>query len=42
MEDFSGSSLPTTGSPVSVKGVLFNTLPTPTLMTLTLREQQGD
>jgi hypothetical protein len=42
MEDGSGSSLPATGSTVSVKGLLFNTSPTPTLVTRTMREQFGD
>jgi hypothetical protein len=42
MEDFSGSSLPTAGSNVSVTGLMFNTSPTPTLVTRTLREHHGD
>ena len=42
MEDGSGSNLPAMGSIVSVKGLLFNTSPTPMLMTRTMREQFGD
>jgi hypothetical protein len=42
MEDGSGSSLPAMGGTVSVKGLLFNTSPTPTLVTRTMREQFGD
>ena len=42
MEDGSGSSLPAKGSTVSVKGLLFNTSPTPTFVTRTMREQFGD
>jgi hypothetical protein len=42
VEDGSGSGLPTMGSTVSVKGLLFNTSPTPTLVTRTMREHQGD
>ena len=41
-EDFSGLGSLTTGSTVSVKGLLFNASPTPTLVTRTMREQQGD
>jgi hypothetical protein len=41
-EDFSGLGSLTTGSTVSVKGLLFNTSPTPTLVTRTMREEQGD
>jgi hypothetical protein len=36
--DFSGLSSPTAGSSVSVKGLLFNTPGTPTLVTRTMRE----
>lgn len=41
-EDFSGMASLTMGSTVSVKGLLFNTSPTPTLVTRTMREGQGD
>jgi hypothetical protein len=41
-EDFSGFSSLTTSSAVSVKGLLFNTSPAPTLVTRTMREEQGD
>jgi len=41
-EDFSGLGSLTVGSTVSVKGLLFNTSPTPTLVTRTMREEQGD
>jgi hypothetical protein len=40
--DSSGSGLPTAGNTVSVKGLLFNTPGTPTLVTRTMRRQQGD
>lgn len=39
--DSSGSGLPTAGT-VSVKGLLFNTPGTPTLVTRTMRRHQGD
>ena len=38
-EDSSGSGTPTAGSTVSVKGLLFNTSGTPTLVTRTMREE---
>ena len=38
----SGSGLPAVGSTVSVKGLLFNTPGTPTLVTRTMRQQHGD
>ena len=41
-EDFSGTGSLTVGSTVSVKGLLFNTSPAPTLITRTMREEQGD
>jgi hypothetical protein len=41
-EDSSGPSSLTAGSTVSVKGLLFNTSPMPTLVTRTMREDQGD
>jgi hypothetical protein len=41
-EDFSGIGSLTAGSAVSVKGLLFNTSPSPTLVTRTMREEQGD
>ena len=40
--DSSGSGLPAVGSTVSVKGLLFNTPGTPTLVTRTMRRQHGD
>jgi len=40
--DDSGSGTLTTGQTVSVKGLLFNTMGTPTLVTRTLREHHGD
>jgi hypothetical protein len=40
--DSSGSGLPAVGSAVSVKGLLFNTPGTPTLVTRTMRQQHGD
>ena len=40
--DSSGSALPAVGSSVSVKGLLFNTPGTPTLVTRTMRRQTGD
>jgi hypothetical protein len=40
-EDSSGSDSPTAGSTVSVKGLLFNTPGTPTLVTRTMREEGG-
>lgn len=40
--DSSESTLPAVGSTVSVKGLLLNTTGTPTLVTRTMREQQGD
>jgi Domain of unknown function (DUF5666) len=40
--DSSGSGLPAVGSTVSVKGLLFNTPGTPTLVTRTMRQQHGD
>jgi hypothetical protein len=39
LEDFSGMSSVTAGSSISVKGLLFNTTGTPTLVTRTIREQ---
>ena len=41
-EDFSGMNSLAVGSTVSVKGLLFNTSPTPTLVTRTMRAQSGD
>jgi len=41
-EDFSGLGSLTVGNTVSVKGLLFNTSPAPTLVTRTMREDQGD
>ena len=41
-EDFSGMGSLTAGSAVSVKGLLFNTSPAPTLVTRTIRKEQGD
>lgn len=41
-EDFSGLGSLTVGTTVSVKGLLFNTSPAPTLVTRTMREDQGD
>jgi hypothetical protein len=41
-EDFSGFGSLTVGSTVSVNGLLFNTSPAPTLVTRTMREDQGD
>ena len=41
-EDFSGLGSLTAGSTVSIKGLLFNTSPVPTLVTRTMREEQGD
>ncbi len=41
-EDFSGFNSLAVGSTVSVKGLLFNTSPTPTLVTRTMREHVGD
>lgn len=40
-EDFSGFSSLTAGSTVSVKGLLFNTPTTPTLVTRTMRQEGG-
>lgn len=40
-EDFSGFASLMTGSTVSVKGLLFNTPTTPTIVTRTLREENG-
>jgi hypothetical protein len=40
-EDFSGFGSLTAGSNVSVKGLLFNTAGTPTLVTRTMREEGG-
>jgi hypothetical protein len=40
--DFSGMGSLTQGSTVSVKGLLFNTSPTPTLVTRTMREDQDN
>jgi len=40
--DDSGSGSLAVGNTVSVKGLLFNTMGTPTLVTRTLREHQGD
>jgi hypothetical protein len=40
-EDFSGFGSLTAGSPVSVKGLLFNTPGTPTLVTRTMREEDS-
>jgi hypothetical protein len=39
LEDFSGMSSVTAGSSISVKGLLFNTTGTPTLVTRTIRQQ---
>ena len=41
-EDFSGLGSLMAGSTVSVKGLLFNTSPAPTLVTRTMREEHGD
>ena len=41
-EDFSGPGSLTVGTTVSVKGLLFNTSPAPTLVTRMMREDQGD
>jgi hypothetical protein len=41
-EGFSGLGSLMAGSTVSVKGLLFNTSPAPTLVTRTMREEQGD
>lgn len=41
-EEFSGLGSLTAGSPVSVKGLLFNTAGMPTLVTRTMREDHGE
>jgi hypothetical protein len=40
--DFSGLSSLSGGSTVSVRGLLFNTMGTPTLVTRAMREHQGE
>jgi hypothetical protein len=40
--EFSGLGSLTAGGTVTVKGLLFNTMGTPTLVTRTMREHHGD
>jgi hypothetical protein len=40
--DFSGLGSLAVGNTVTVKGLLFNTMGTPTLVTRTMREHHGD